>query len=208
MDNERYERILEETKNRTFNGNFSRGKHLEVLLKAIWPDRDFGFYNDEDFSVVTSDRGGAWTPLTAAEWEGNAEWNEVVALRHGITESNGVLKIGMHNICWRPHDFAQKLFRISRDKDEARFSARVASEQQREADAKLGKHVTKMEFEKNEYEPAKVRPDPIHSDPEELKQRKLQVSVPSTYKRPPVQAKRGRKPKVMPVPVDKTGNDG
>jgi hypothetical protein len=203
--NERYKSILSETANRTVNGNFSKAVHLRKLLQAIWPERDFGFFNDAEYPVAISDRGGAWIGLTEEEWADYESWNDQVALRHGISKGNGVLRSGIHNICWRNIDFGKALRKQNYAADEARAAGTVAA-QKSAANMALGRNVVDMNLSGADYTPAKVAPTPIHTDPEALvvREKKLQVSVPEMPKPTKKVVKRGRPKKATSkVVVDK-----
>lgn len=202
---ERYDRILEEAANRSVNQNASGEKQLDQLLRAMWPDQEFGFFNDHDFPKVVSDRGGAWSPLTAGDWEDVDEWNSAVSMRLGITENNGVLKFGIHNIVHRSKKFADQLRAIHNNKTEQRLNHTAKEQKEAVARAAEGRGLATAEL-KTEYQRAKEAPDGIVTDKEELANRKLQTTVPSQYKKQMPAQKRGRPKKAMPGPVDKTGD--
>lgn len=195
--NERYQSVLREVATRSVNGNFSKNKHMTNLLTTMWPDREWGFRNEQDLPLALSDRGGAWTPLTKDEWEGYEEWNEMAALRHGLRLNNGIIQMGIHFIVWRKKEFADALRQIEFEQRERRLKSEARA-QQESANMALGRNVTEMR-EEIAFERAKMAPEPIVSSEEmlaEIEKRhtepQIRVTVPAMPKKAAPKRKPGR----------------
>jgi hypothetical protein len=203
-DKKKYDDALMNFQNRTFNGDLIKSRHIvKYVLGIRWPEFVWGFFNDNDMSQRMTEAGGSWEPLTISMWEDIDTWNKGVAQRHGFTDSNGCIKMGQHNICWRPRWFDEKIRRMDNDKTEDRLSRKVAASQVGAVNEAMGKKVAFAELE-DSYERAKEKGRKIETTEEELAEhteRKLQVSVPAMPKKKTA-AKRGPKPKAKTL-VDK-----
>ncbi len=211
-DRKKYNDALTNLQNRTFNGDLIKSRHLiKYVLNPRWPDLVWGFFNDNDMPLRMTEPGGFWEPLTVSMWGDVDAWNQGVAQRHGFTESNGCIKLGQHNICWRPKWFDEKMRRLDNEKTEERLSRKVAAQQVGAVNQAMGRNVAFADIDES-YERAREKGREIRTSEDEVvehAERKLQVQVPDMTKvaSKKVGAKRGRKPSAKSA-VDKPATEG
>ena len=197
-DQKRYDEALQKAANKSFNGDLIKSRQMIALLKPKWPDLEWGFFNERDLPSRLSDSGGSWMVLTVAMWQEWGEWNEQMAMRHGLVEKNGALMMPPgHIICWRPKWFGEKLRAISNQKTNERLSVQTAESQASGINQRLGRKVATAQLDV-EYQRAVVRPDAIDTDPEfhaRHAEPKIQIAVPEKKVAPKPRRKPGRKPK-------------
>lgn len=110
--------------------------HLRTAVETAFPDFTLGLFSEEDLENRRVHEG--YVVLTRAHWPESEDWNNKVALRYGLKETDGGLTWKNLFLCVRPTDWGERRRKKVMLESEERF-ALAADAKAREVAQSVGK---------------------------------------------------------------------